>query len=77
MSMTPVIVTREKFEKSYDNFKADPLAEMRPYMTPELMGRKMPGSEKTVGEYIKEQEKMAKDFFGSNNNPIEITTKKK
>ncbi len=77
MSQVPVIITREKFEKSYDNFKADPLAEMRPYMTPELMGRKMPGSDKTVGEYIKDQEKMAKDFFTSNNNPIEIKPEKK
>lgn len=76
-ALTPVIVTREKFEKSYENFKADPLAEMRPYMTPELMSRKMPGSDKTVGEMIKDQEKIAKDYFGANNNPIEIPAKTK
>jgi GLPGLI family protein len=72
MSQNVVVVARDKFEKSLENFKADPLAEMRPYMTPEMMGRKMPGSDKTVGEFIKDQEKFAKDFYGSNNNPIEI-----
>src|SRR5690606_14200988 len=44
MSQNVVIVARDKFEKSLENFKADPMAEMRPYMTPEMMGRKMPGS---------------------------------
>lgn len=76
MSASTVIVDRPKFEKAFSNFKADPLGEMRPYMTPELMGRKMPGTEKTVGEVIKEQEKMLNDFFGYNTNPIEITPKK-
>ena len=72
MSQNVVIVARDKFEKSLENFKADPMAEMRPYMTPEMMGRKMPGSDKTIGEFVKDQEKFAKDFYGSNNNPIEI-----
>ncbi len=76
MSSNTVIVDRAKFERAYNNFKADPLGEMRPYMTPELMNRKMPGSEKTMGEVIKEQEKMLGDFFNANNNPIEITAKK-
>ncbi len=76
MGKTPLLVTREKFEKTMDNFKADPLAEARPYMTPERMSMKLPGSEKTFGEMLKDQEKMAKDFFGANNNPIEIPAKK-
>ena len=76
MSGTTVIVDRAKFEKAYTNFKADPLGEMRPYMTPELMNRKMPGSDKTVGEVVKEQEKMINDFFSANNNPIELPAKK-
>ncbi len=71
MSNKANMVTREKFEKAYEVYKADPLAEMRPQMTPELMGKKMPGSDKTIGEFLKEQEKIAKDFFGANNNPIE------
>lgn len=77
MSNTAVTTTKEKFTKSYENFKADPLAEARPYMTPEFLNRTMPGSSKTFGEMMKEQEKLLKDFFGSNNNPIEIPDTKK
>ncbi len=77
MSNTAVATTKEKFTKSYENFKADPLAEARPYMTPEFLNRTMPGSSKTFGEMMKEQEKLLKDFFGSNNNPIELPDTKK
>lgn len=76
MSSAVNIISKDKFEKSFDNFKADPLAEARPYMTPENMSRKMPGSDVTMGEYLKNQEKMAKDFFNANNNPIEIPAAK-
>jgi GLPGLI family protein len=72
--------TKEKFEKAFSAFKADPLAEARPYMTPEAMSQKMPGSETTFGEFLKNQEKIAKDFFKANDNPIEVlqvTEKKK
>ncbi|MDR2204891.1 MAG: GLPGLI family protein [Flavobacteriaceae bacterium] len=74
------VIDKEKFEKSMSNFRADPLAEARPQLTPEVMSQKMPGSDKTVGEWVKEQEKMAIDFFNANDNPIEIpqeTGKKK
>lgn len=66
------IITKDKFDKAYANFKADPLAEYRPYMTPAAMSVKMPGSETTMGEFFKNQEKIANDFFNANNNPIEI-----
>ena len=66
------IITKEKFDKSMANYKADPLAEARSYMTPENMSRKMPGTEMTMGEFFKNQEKFALDFFNQNNNPIEI-----
>ena len=35
------------------------------------MSQKMPGSELTIGEMVKNQEKMYKDFYNSNDNPIE------
>lgn len=73
MSNSVNITTKEKFTQAYNNYKADPLAEFRPYMTPEAMSQKMPGSDVTVGEYIKQQEKKAKDFFNANDNPIETT----
>ncbi len=78
MSSKVNIVSKERFEKAYNNFKADPLAEARPYMSnAEVMNRKMPGSDVTLGQYLKEQEKIAKDFFNSNDNPIEISSSPK
>jgi hypothetical protein len=32
----------------------------------------LPGSDKTIGEMLKDQEKMIKDFYNNNNNPIEL-----
>lgn len=76
MGGAPVMVDRAKFEKALSNFKADPLGEMRPYMTPQMMSRPMPGTDKTVGDVIKEQEKMLNKFYAANNNPIELPLKK-
>ncbi|WP_027376865.1 GLPGLI family protein [Kaistella palustris] len=67
-------VSREKFEKTYAEYKKDPFASMRPLLKPEMLSQKMPGSETTVGDMLKQQEKMVKDFFGANSNPIEIYT---
>lgn len=74
MSNTITPTSKEKFQKSYDGYKADPFAESRPYMTPENMSRPMPGTNGTVGDFMKRMEKQVKDFFGSNDNPIEITS---
>ena len=76
MSAAVNLISKDKFDKAFSNFKADPLADARPYMTPENMSRKMPGSELTMGEFLKDQEKIAKDFFNSNDNPIEIPAPK-
>ena len=76
MSAKVNIITKDKFDKAYSNFKADPLAEYRPYMTPAAMSTKMPGTETTMGEFFKNQEKIAKDFFDANDNPIEIPVAK-
>lgn len=76
MSAKVNIIAKDKFDKAFANFKADPLAEYRPYMTPENMSVKMPGTQTTMGEYFKTQEQIAKDFFNSNNNPIEIPAAK-
>ena len=51
--------------------EADPFAESRPYLTAENMSRPMPGTDGTVGDFMKRLEKQVKDFFGSNDNPIE------
>lgn len=65
-------VSKEKFQKTFNDFKKDPLASARPYLKAEVMSQKMPGSELTIGEMVKNQEKMYKDFYNSNDNPIEL-----
>ena len=65
-------ISREKFDKTFNEFKKDPFASARPLLKPEMLSQKMPGSDTTIGEMIKQQEKMLKDFYGGNNNPIEI-----
>ncbi|MBP2617249.1 GLPGLI family protein [Chryseobacterium jejuense] len=71
VSNTVTPTTKEKFDKAYASFKQDPMAEIRQKVSPEMMNMKMPGSDVTVGENLKKQEKMAKDYFNSNDNPIE------
>lgn len=70
----PQEISREKFDRTFNEFKKDPLASTRPLLKPEMLSQKMPGSDTTIGDMIKQQEKMLKDFFGANNNPIEIQT---
>lgn len=72
MSAQVTPTTKEKFEKSYISYKQDPMREFRAHITPEMSNMKMPGSDVTIGEMMKKQEKMAKDFFNSNDNPIEM-----
>ncbi len=64
-------ISKDKFQISYNNFKKDPLASARTRITPEMMSQKMPGSDTTFGDVLKQQEERIKKFFNSNNNPIE------
>lgn len=68
----PQEITREKFEKTFNQYKKDPFASVRPMLKPEMLSQKMPGSETTIGDMLKNQEKMVNDFFKANDNPIEI-----
>lgn len=70
-----VEVNKEKFEKTFKEFKQDPFASVRPQLTPQMLSMTIPGADKTVGEMIKDQEKMLKDFYSSNDNPIELEKK--
>lgn len=65
-------ISREKFEKTWAEFKKDPFASARPLLKPEMLSQKMPGSDTTIGDMVKQQEKMLNDFFKANNNPIEL-----
>lgn len=67
----PKELTREKFDKTFNDFKKDPFASVRPMMTQEIMSKPMPGTDGTIGDLMKKQEKMYKDFYNANDNPIE------
>ena len=69
------IIAKDKFDKAYTAFKQDPMAEWRAQVPQNMMSMKMPGSDKTIGEMMKDQEKIAKDFFNANDNPIEVDKK--
>lgn len=71
ISNTVTPTTKEKFKKAYASFKQDPMAEIRQRITPEMMNMKMPGSDVTIGEALKTQEKVSKDFFNATDNSIE------
>ncbi|UCA58374.1 GLPGLI family protein [Chryseobacterium rhizoplanae] len=71
VSNTVTPTTKEKFDKAYASFKQDPMAEIRQKVSPEMMNMKMPGSDVTIGDALKRQEKMTKDYFNANDNPIE------
>lgn len=64
-------LSREKFEKAFNDFKKDPFASVRPMMTQEMMSKSIPGMDGTIGDMMKKQEKQYKEFYNSNDNPIE------
>lgn len=67
-----VEVTKEKFNKSFSDYKNDPFASIKSQMPPAAMSQKMPGSDQSIGEIINQQEKDIKNFYNENDNPIEI-----
>ena len=69
----PKELTKEKFEKTLNDFKKDPFATVRPMMTKEILSQTIPGMDSTIGDMMKKQEKMYKDFYNANDNPIEKT----
>ena len=71
------IISKDKFDKAFASYKQDPFAEVRSHIPPNAMSMKMPGSDMTIGDMLKRQEKVVKDFFNSVNNPIERTTTSK
>ena len=65
------VTTKDKFDKAFAAFKQDPMAEARGRVPENMLSMKMPGSDMTIGEMMKNQEKMLKDFYKANDNPIE------
>lgn len=62
---------KEKYTKTLLEYKKDPFATMRPYLTPDKMSIEIPGTGKKLGDFIKEQEKMISDFYNHVDNPVE------
>lgn len=66
----------DKFNKTMSDYKKDPFASMRPMLTPAMLSTKMPGTDGTMGDFLKQQEKTSMDFYKANDNPIEIPAAK-
>ena len=69
-------LTREKFTKTWNDYKKDPFATMRPLLTQQMLSMKMPGMDGTMGDYLKQQEKQSIEFYKANDNPIEVVAEK-
>ncbi|AZI67012.1 GLPGLI family protein [Kaistella daneshvariae] len=69
-------LSREKFTKTWNDYKKDPFATMRPLLTQQMLSMKMPGMDGTMGDYLKQQEKTSIEFYKANDNPIEIVAEK-
>lgn len=67
-----LVVSREKFESTFAEYKKDPFASLRTQIPAEAMSQKMPGNEMTIGEMVKQQEKQLKDFYNAIDNPVEL-----
>lgn len=70
-------IPREKFEKTMEEFKKDPFGNMRDQLSKIPADAKMPGTDKSVKDFIAEKEKEVKELYGSINNTIEIYTPEK
>ena len=75
-SLKTTDITREKFEKTLADFKKDPFANMRDQLSQIPAGAKMPGTDKSVKDFIAEKERETKELYGSIDNSIEILEKK-
>ncbi|SEW43637.1 GLPGLI family protein [Chryseobacterium wanjuense] len=76
LSFTPIITTKEKFEKARESYQSNPLRGLRERLTPEMMNEMVPGENKTMGEMFREEEKKEKERINALNNPIELPSKK-
>ncbi|MDE5437989.1 GLPGLI family protein [Elizabethkingia meningoseptica] len=72
-NVTVANLSREKFDKTFSDYKKDPFGSMRQYLTPEAMKQKFPGSERTIGDLVKEGERDMDRLYNSIDNPIELT----
>lgn len=71
-SLKTTDITREKFEKTHADFKKDPFANMRDQLSQIPADAKMPGTDKSVKDFIAEKERETKELYGSIDNSIEI-----
>ena len=75
-SMKTTDISRDKFEKTLTDFKKDPFANMRDQLAQIPPDAKMPGTDKSVKEFIAEKEKETKELYDSIDNSIEFFEKK-
>ncbi|WKS95335.1 GLPGLI family protein [Riemerella columbina] len=65
-------ISKEKFEKAYNDYKKDPFASMKMQLnSPQMKDYKLPDGSSLV-EKLKETEERMKKMLNENNNPIEL-----
>lgn len=67
-----MVVSREKFNKTFGNYKKNPLMSIKGQIPNEQLSLKIPGQDKTIGELLRDQEKALIDFYSSIDNEIEL-----
>ncbi|QEH42011.1 GLPGLI family protein [Chitinophaga sp. XS-30] len=70
-NVTPKLISRKRFMTTYQEYKKEPFASIKAQLTKEELNNKIPGSNLTQGDMIASQERVMKEFFSFNNNPIE------
>ncbi|WP_407483258.1 GLPGLI family protein [Elizabethkingia meningoseptica] len=73
---TPINIQKEKFTKSFNDYKNDPLAKYKSQVPDNILNKKLPNSDLTYRDRLREQEETLKKFLNSNNNPIELPVEK-
>ncbi len=73
----PTVISKEKFDSSFETYKKDPFASIRGQIPQDRLSMKLPGNDKTIGEMMSEQEKMIKDFYKASDNTVEISASEK
>ncbi|UZT96938.1 GLPGLI family protein [Chryseobacterium fluminis] len=65
------IVDKQKFTKTFENYKQNPLMSMRSELTPQILSMKMPGTDMKISEFVDKQGKEMQEAYKMINNPVE------
>ena len=65
-------LSKEKFTKTYTDFRKDPFGNIRGQIPANMLNKKMPGSDMSIGDMLSSQENNIKNMYNPLENPIEL-----